>query len=32
MGIVAGPGMAYLPCRFHDPGVLPPGARTFDDS
>lgn len=25
MGIVAGPGMAYCPCSFNDPGVLPPG-------
>lgn len=24
-GTVTGPGMAYLPCSFHDPGVLPPG-------
>lgn len=25
LGTVTGPGMAYLPCSFHDPGVLPPG-------
>ena len=29
MGIVAGPGMAYLPCSFHNPGGVAAGFQDF---